>query len=141
MVSRVLWGCRVLLALWVPLGKMETRERLGNLDRRGAKGTKATRVPLVPPVHKVPSGSQVHRELTVSQGHAASKAFSGRKVTKDLEASQDPLGLWGCRVYRDPQVRRARLETWVRWALQVLLAPEDLLDHQALTGPKVLLEA
>lgn len=26
-------------------------------------------------------------------------------------------------------------------ALQVLLAPEDLLDHQALTGPKVLLEA
>lgn len=24
-VSRVLWGCRVLLALWVPLGKMETR--------------------------------------------------------------------------------------------------------------------
>lgn len=138
MASRVPWGCPVQLAPWAPLEKTEIRERSGSLDRRGARGTRASRVRLGPPVHRAPSDSQALLEPTVSQGLAASKVSSGRKVTKVQEVFLGPPGRSGCRVCRDLLERRARPGTWVRWAPQVPLAPEAPPELQALTGRKGL---
>lgn len=135
-VSRALWGSLVRLAPWAPPEKTEIRERSGSQDRRGARGTKASRAHLGLPVLKAPSDSQAPRGLTASQGLEASRAFLGRKVTKVQEAFLGPPDLWGCRVCRDLQERKARQGMWARWARQVPPAPEDLLELQALTGHK-----
>lgn len=136
-VSRVLWGSRVQLALWVPLEKTEIRERSGSQGRKEAKGTKESRVLPGLQVLKAPSDSRVPLELTASQGLGASRAFLGRKVMKVPEVSLDPPGQWGCRVCQDLRVRRVRQETWARWAPQVPLAPEDPLELQVLMAHKV----
>lgn len=136
-VSRVLWGSPARLALWAPLEKMEIRERSGSRDRRGARGTKENRVHLGLRVLKAPSDSQAPQELMASQGLEASRAFLGRKVMKVHEVFLGPLDPWDCRVCRDLQERRARRGTWVRWALQVPLAPEDPLELQVPMGHKV----
>lgn len=137
-VCRVLWGSLVQLARWAPQEKMETRERSGSQDRRGAKGTKASRVHLALQALKAPSGSQALLELMASRAPVANRASLGRKVTKDPEAFLGHLGQWGCRACQDLRVRRVRLGTWARWALPVPLALEDPLDLQALMGPKAL---
>lgn len=140
MVSRVLWGSPVLPALWVPLEKMETRERSGSRGRKEARGTKASRVLLGPRVLKAPSDSQAPLERTVSRALVASRASLGRKEMKAREVSLGLRGQWGCRVCRALQVKRVRRGTWARWALPVPPAPEDPLELQVLTAHKALQE-
>lgn len=136
--SRVPWGSPVQLAPWAPPEKTEIRERSGSLDRRGARGTRASRVRPGPLVRRAPSDSQDPPEPTASQALAASKASLGRKVMKVQEVFLGPPGRWGCRVCRDLPERRARPGTWVRWVPQALPAPEAPLELQVLTDPKGL---
>lgn len=136
MASRAPWGSLALPDPWALLEKMVIRGRLGSLDRKEARGTKANRDLLDQQGLRAPSDSRARRELMVSQGRAASRASSGRKETRDLEASLGPLGPWGCRVCRDLLARREKRATWARWALLVPLAPVDPPERQVLTGHK-----
>lgn len=138
MASRALWGSPVQLAPWAPLEKMEIRERSGSLDRRAARGTKASRVLPGPLVRRAPSDSLAPREPTASQALAGSRASLGRKVMKVREVFLAPPGQWGCRVCQDLLERRARLGTWARWVPQVPPAPEDPLELQVQMGHKGL---
>lgn len=138
MGSRVLWGFLVQLAPWAPLVKTEIRERSGSLDRKEARATKASRVPLGPRVPKGPLDSQAPLVQMGSQAPVDSRAYLGRKEMKVREASLGRQGPWGSRACRDLQVKRARRETWARWARPVPLAHEDHQELQVLMGLKVL---
>lgn len=119
-----------------PLERMEIRERSESRARRVAKERKASRVPLVLLVHKVPSVNLVHLERTESPDPEVSRVCSVRKETKVPEASPDlqvPSASRGC---QDLQARRERLVTWVRWVHLVLPDPEALLDHREQMDPK-----
>lgn len=140
MASKVLWGSLDQPALWVLLEKMEIRERSENQGRREARATKASRVLLGLPVLKAPLDSQALQEQMVNLALVDSRACLGRKEMKVLEVSQDHLGQWDCRVCQDLQEKRARQETWARWALLVHQAPEDPLELQVLMGHRVLPE-
>lgn len=52
------------------------------------------------------------------------RACSGRKETKDQEASPDSLDQSDCKVCPAPPVRRERMETWDRWVEPVPPVPE-----------------
>lgn len=134
MVFRVLWGFLVLLAPWVPLEKMGTRERSESPGRKEARVTKASRVLLAPRVPKAPLDSQAPPERMESRALVVSRASLGRKEMKAREVSLGPQGRWGCRVCQDLQVKRVRQGTWARWALPVPPAHEDPPELQVLTA-------
>lgn len=75
-----------------------------------------------------------------------SRACSGRKETKDPEASPDSPDPSGCKVCPAPPVRRERMETWDRWVEPVPPVPEvrrvpaEPLELKALPVESVHLE-
>lgn len=140
MASKVPWGSLDQPAQWVLLEKMEIRERSESQGRREARATKASRVLLGLPVLKARLDSQALREQMVNLALVDSRACLGRKEMKVQEVSQDPPGQWDCRVCQDLQEKRARQETWARWALLVHQAPEDPLELQVPMDHRVLLE-
>lgn len=80
----------------------------------------------------------VQLAVTARRAPGDSRACSGRKETKDPEASLDSLDPSACKVCPAPPVRKERMEMWDQWVELVLLVHEVLRVQAAPAELKAL---